>query len=90
MINLDQFEMDIATGIIVAAIIAIVTFLSNNWRIKRNHDKKQDILDNRFKEAILSLAEAFDNETQRLHPNQNIPLIAPKIERLVSNGNVDF
>ena len=89
-LQLGQFEMDIATGIIVAAIICIVTYLSNNWRNKRNTDKRQNVLDNRFREAILSMAEAFDNEIQRLHPDQNIPLIVPKIQRLVQNGDLVF
>jgi len=85
-----QFELDVFSGVIVGAIVAIATYLSNSWRKKKNQDKKQNIIDNRFKEAILTLAEAFDNETRRLHPDQNIPLISPKIQRLVQNGENDF
>lgn len=51
---------------------------------------RDNVLDNRFKEAILTLAESFDSETIRLHPDQNIPLLKPRIERLVENGDRVF
>ena len=86
----EAIEIDIISGITVAAILAITTYLGNSWRSKKNENKKQKIMDNRIKEALISLAESFDNETQRLHPKQNIPLVAPKIERLLQNGDNDF
>ena len=86
MIQFGEIQLDIASGIIIASIIAIATYLSKNWRNQKNENKRQNVLDNRFKEAILTLAESFDNETIRLHPDQNIHLLKPKIERLVENG----
>ncbi len=88
--QLGQIEMDIVSGIIIAIIIAMISYIINNWQKGKKQEKKQNILDNRFKEALLSLAEAFDNEIQRLHPKQNIPPITPKIQRLVSNGDNEF
>ena len=90
MIQFGEIQLDIASGIIIASIIAIATYLSKNWRNQKNENKRQNVLDNRFKEAILTLAESFDNETIRLHPDQNIPLLRPKIERLVENGDRVF
>ncbi len=90
MIQFGEIQLDIASGIIIASIIAIATYLSKNWRNQKNENKRQNVLDNRFKEAILTLAESFDNETIRLHPDQNIPLLKPKIERLVENGDRVF
>jgi len=79
MVQFGEIHLDIARGIIIASIIAIATYLSNNWRNRKNESKRQNVLDNRFKEALLTLAESFDNETIRLHPDQNIPLLKPKI-----------
>ncbi len=90
MVQWGELHSDIASAIIIASIIAIATYLSNNWRNRKNENKRQNVLDNRFKEAILTLAESFDNETIRLHPNQNVPLLKPKIERLVENGDSVF
>ncbi len=90
MVQFGDIHLDIASGIIIASIIAIATYLGNNWRNRKNENKRQNVLDNRFKEALLTLAESFDNETIRLHPDQNIPLLKPKIERLVENGDSVF
>ncbi len=90
MVEFGSFHLDIASGIIIASIIAITTYLSNNYRNRKNENKRQNVLDNRFKEAILTLAEAFDSETIRLHPDQNVPLLKPRIERLVENGDRVF
>ena len=90
MLQFGEIQLDIASGIIIASIIAIATYLSNNWRNRKKENKRRNVLDNRFKEALLTLAESFDNETIRLHPDQNIPLLKPKIERLVENGDRVF
>ena len=90
MVEFGSFHLDIASGIIIASIIAIATYLSNNWRNRKKENKRQNVLYNRFKEALLTLAESFDNETLRLHPNQNVALLKPKIERLVQNGDRVF
>ena len=90
MLQFGEIQLDIATGIIIASIIAIATYLSKNWRNRKNENKRQNVLDNRFKEALLTLAESFDNETIRLHPDQNVALLKPKIERLVENGDRVF
>lgn len=90
MIEFGSFHLDIASGIIIASIIGIATYLSNSWRKQKNENKRQNVLDNRFKEALLTLAEAFDSETIRLHPDQNIPLLKPRIERLIQNGDRVF
>lgn len=82
--------LDILSGVSIGVIFGIVTYLANNWRKNKNQNRIQNIRDNRFQEALLTLAEVFDDETRRLHPNESIPLIKPKIERLVSNGNVSF
>jgi len=82
--------LDVLSALIVGLIFGIVTYLANNWRKNKNHNQMQNIKDNRFKEALLTLAEVFDDETRRLHPNDAIPLIKPKIERLVANGAVSF
>ena len=90
MTLLETIEMDVISGVIVAAIIALAATISNSWRTKRNESKRQQIIDNRFKEALITLAESFDDETLRLHPNKNIPLVKPRILRLVSNGDEEF
>ena len=90
MAEFGQIHLDVASGIIIAALIAIATYLTNNWRNRKNENKRQNVLDNRFKEALLTMAEAFDSETIRLHPDQNVPLLKPKIERLVQNGDSVF
>lgn len=90
MIDIHGIEVDVVSGVILASIIGIITFLTSVWRNNKNHKKQQKNLDNRFKEALITLAESFDNETERLHPDKNIPLLKPRIERLVSNGNKEF
>lgn len=90
MIDFGVIEVDIVSGVILAAIIGITTLLTNVWRNNKNNKNQQKNLDNRFKEALITLAESFDNETERLHPDKNIPLLKPRIERLVSNGAEDF
>lgn len=90
MIDFDTIEVDVVSGIILAAIIGITTILTNVWRNNKNHKTQQKNLDNRFIEALITLAESFDNETERLHPDKNIPLLKPRIERLVSNGDEEF
>ena len=81
---------DILSGLVIGIVFGIVTYLVNNWRKNKNQKQMQNIKDNRFTEALLTLAEVFDDETRRLHPNESIPLIKPRIERLVANGAVSF
>ena len=90
MVDIQVIEVDVISGVILAAIIGITTFITTLWRNNRTHKKQQKNLDNRFKEALITLAESFDNETERLHPDKNIPLLKPRIERLVSNGAEEF
>jgi len=90
MVDIQVIEVDVISGVILAAIIGITSFLTNAWRNNKNHQKQQKNLDNRFKEALITMAESFDNETERLHPDKNIPLLKPRIERLVSNGDEAF
>ncbi len=90
MIDFGVIEIDIISGIILASIIGITTFLTSAWRNNKHQKKQQKNRDNRFTEALITLAESFDNETERLHPGKNIPLLKPRIERLVSNGDEEF
>lgn len=87
---LQQIEFDILSGLTLAIILGMTTYLVNFWQKRKKEIKRQNIVDNRYKEAILTLAEAFDNEIQRLHPDKNVPPIVPKIVRLVTNGDHEF